>query len=126
MNNSKEIFDCYANIRDELIGKDIEAIMRGKHWAQLMRLMSDHFNTISIGAQSESDIATKMDASILAFSDNVMEPSGLQGFTLDKERNYYINTLHQCSNAGCFLSFIENLHGGTMPRLNLSTKWFII
>lgn len=71
MNNSKEIFDCYANIRDELIGKDIEAIMRGKHWAQLMRLMSDHFNTISIGAQSESDIATKMDASILAFSDNV-------------------------------------------------------
>lgn len=90
MNNSKEIFDCYANIRDELIGKDIEAIMRGKHWAQLMRLMSDHFNTISIGAQSESDIATKMDASILAFSDNVMEPSGLQGFTLDKERKVTI------------------------------------
>ena len=25
-----------------------------------------------------------------------------------------------------FLSFLENLHGGNMPGLNLSTKWFVI
>lgn len=24
------------------------------------------------------------------------------------------------------LSFLENLHGGNMPELNLSTKWFVI
>ena len=24
------------------------------------------------------------------------------------------------------LSFLENLHGGNMPGLNLSTKWFVI
>ena len=25
-----------------------------------------------------------------------------------------------------FLSFLENLHGGNMPGLNLSTKWCVI
>ena len=52
MNNSKETFKCYEKIRKELVNKDIEAVMRGSNWSRLMKLMADHFNTISISAQS--------------------------------------------------------------------------
>lgn len=90
MNNSEEIFKCYEEIRNELNKKDIEAVMRGTIWYKLMQLMSDQFNTISAGAQSESDIATKMDAAILSFSMNVLEPSGQPGIELDKERKVTI------------------------------------
>ena len=90
MNNSEEIFKCYEEIRNELNKKDIEAVMRGTIWYKLMQLMSDQFNTISEGAQSESDIATKMDAAILSFSMNVLEPSGQPGIELDKERKVTI------------------------------------
>ena len=41
--------------------------MRSSVWQRLMELMADQFNTISAGAESESDIATKMDAAILSF-----------------------------------------------------------
>lgn len=90
MNNSEETFICYEQIRNELKKKDIEAVMRGNTWKRLMELMADHFNTISVGAQSESDVATGIDAAILAFSDNVMEPSGQRGFELSKERKVSI------------------------------------
>ena len=90
MNNSEEILKCYEGIRNELNKKDIEAVMRGTIWYKLMQLMSDQFNTISAGAQSESDIATKMDAAILSFSMNVLEPSGQPGIELDKERKVTI------------------------------------
>lgn len=86
MNNSKEMFKCYELIRNELKKKDIEAVMRGKVWQRLMELMADHFNTISASAQSESDVATNIDAAILAFSTNVMEPSGQRSFEVNKER----------------------------------------
>lgn len=52
--------------------------------------MADKFNTISASAKSESDVATKMDASILAFSMNVLEPTGQHGIELDKERKVTI------------------------------------
>lgn len=88
--NNTETLECYEQIRKELKKKDIEAVMRSSVWQRLMELMADQFNTISAGAESESDIATKMDAAILSFSSNVMEPSGQQRFELNKERNVRI------------------------------------
>ena len=51
-----------------------------------MKLMADEINSASLGAKSESDIATQMDATILAFSQNVLEPVGKKGFKLEKEK----------------------------------------
>lgn len=90
MNNSEEILNCQEELRNELNKKDIEAVMRGVTWQKLMQLMADKFNTISASAKSESDVATKMDASILAFSMNVLEPTGQHGIELDKERKVTI------------------------------------
>ncbi len=85
-NNAAEMFECYETLRNELKERDLESVMRSRGWRKLMELLADNFNTISASASSESDIATKIDAAILAFSQNVLEPSGQKGFELNKER----------------------------------------
>ena len=90
MDNSIEMLECYDALRKELSSRDLEAVMRSQMWRKLMGLMADKFNTISAGASSESDIATNIDAAILSFSQNIMEPSGRKGFELSKERKVAI------------------------------------
>lgn len=85
MDNYKEMLECYETLRSELNNHDLEAAMRRNTWKKLMNLMADRFNTISAEAVSESDVATNMDAVILSFSQNVIEPSGNKGFELKKE-----------------------------------------
>lgn len=90
MSNIEETFVCYEELRNALKKKDIESVMRSSVWYKLMELIADNFNTISAEADSESDIATKMDAAILSFSQNVMEPSGQKKFELKKEHKVII------------------------------------
>lgn len=90
MSNNFEMTESYSRLRLELKIKDIESVMRGQNWHKHMRLMADQFNTYSKEAKSESDVATKMDALILAFSQNVIEPSGNKGFELCKEHKVSI------------------------------------
>lgn len=92
MNNAVDMVKCYEMLRSELKVKDLEAVMRGNTWARAMGLMADKFNSISARANSESDVATQIDAEILAFSHNVLEPSGRKGFDLKKERKVQIET----------------------------------
>lgn len=92
MNNAEEMVKCYGMLRSELKVKDLEAVMRGNTWTRAMGLLADKFNSISARANSESDVATQMDAEILAFSHNVLEPSGRKGFDLKKERKVQIET----------------------------------
>lgn len=84
--SSKEKIDCFNVLREELKNRDIESVMRDNSWLKLMKLMADEINSASLGAKSESDIATQMDATILAFSQNVLEPVGKKGFKLEKEK----------------------------------------
>lgn len=99
MNNAEDIVKCYEMLRSELKVKDLEAVMRGDTWARAMGLMADKFNSISARANSESDVATQIDAEILAFSHNVLEPSGRKGFDLKKERKVQIET-QEASDTG--------------------------
>ena len=92
MNNAEDMVKCYEMLRTELKVKDLEAVMRGDTWERAMRLMADKINSISARANSESDVATQIDAEILAFSHNVLEPSGRKGFDLKKERKVQIET----------------------------------
>ena len=84
--SSEEKIDCFNVLREELKNRDIESVMRDNSWLKLMKLMADEINSASLGAKSESDIATQMDATILAFSQNVLEPVGKKGFKLEKEK----------------------------------------
>jgi len=43
-------------------------------------------------------------------------PNGLPGGVRGRKFYYFL----------LLDSFLENLHGGNMPGLNLSTKWFVI
>lgn len=90
MDINTEILNCYDAIRKELVSRDLEAIMREEIWKKLMRHMADKFNTIAANANSESDVATNIDSTILSFSQNVVEPSGRKGFELNKERRVTI------------------------------------
>lgn len=90
MNNAEKTITCYEALRNELKVKDLEAVMRGSTWAQMMGLMADKFNSIAAKAKSESDVATQIDAEILALSHNVLEPSGRKGFDLKKEHKVQI------------------------------------
>lgn len=92
MNNAEEMVKCYGMLRSELKVKDLETVMRGNTWTRAMGLLADKFNSISARVNSESDVATQMDAEILAFSHNVLEPSGRKGFDLKKERKVQIET----------------------------------
>lgn len=89
-NNVTKTLACYEQLRKELMDRDLESVMRDNTWYELMGLLADAFNTIAASASSESDIATKIDAAILAFSQNVLEPSGQKGLELDKERKVNI------------------------------------
>lgn len=95
---------CYEHLREELKKKDIEAVMRGDNWKQLMCLMADTFNTIAAKAESESDVATNIDAEILAFSHNVLEPSGVKGFELKKEHKVVIEKSRPIDPDGVYRS----------------------
>lgn len=95
---------CYEHLREELKKKDIEAVMRGDNWKQLMCLMADTFNTIAAKAESESDVATNIDAEILALSHNVLEPSGVKGFELKKEHKVVIEKSRPIDPDGVYRS----------------------
>lgn len=90
MNSVVDMVECYETLRSELKEKDLETVMRGSTWERAMGLMADKFNSISARANSESDVATQIDAEILAFSHNVLEPCGRKGFDLKKERKVQI------------------------------------
>ena len=85
MTNQTTIMECYEKLRKDLEGRAIELVMRDPAWKKLMCLLSDKFNTISAKATSESDIATNMDAEILAFSQNLLESTGKRSLELSKE-----------------------------------------
>lgn len=85
MITSEETLNCYAALRQELSVADLEVVMRGVSWKKMMNLMADRFNSIAARAESEADVATKIDAEILAFSHYVLEPTGRRGFDLKKE-----------------------------------------
>lgn len=90
MSNIEETFVYYEELKNELKKKDMESVMRGSAWYKTMELIADNFNTISADAVTESDVATQMDAAILSFSRNVMEPSGQKKFELKKEHKITI------------------------------------
>lgn len=83
---NQKVLELYNILREELKMQELDVVTRGEAWKELMGLMADEFNSISASANSESDIATKMDAQILNLSSNVFEPSGLHKFELNKER----------------------------------------
>lgn len=86
INRKTQILEHYKKINEELKIMEIDAVMRGENWGNLMHLIADEFNSISSSAISESDIATKMDAVILGMSAFVFAQGGLQEFELNKER----------------------------------------
>lgn len=106
MKINEETLKCYEILRGELKEKDLEAVMRGTTWNRLMNLMADKFNSIAERANSESDVATQIDAEILAFSQNVIIPSGRKGFDLKKEHKVQLESQKDAENQNVQMSSV--------------------
>ncbi|MFR2716196.1 MAG: hypothetical protein ACLTA5_01935 [Anaerococcus obesiensis] len=59
--------------------------MRSELWVKLMKLLADEFNTIGLNANNEADVATNIDSEIIQFSNNLLEPFGIDKLNLSKE-----------------------------------------
>ena len=81
----KTLTEGFGELKKQLERSDIESVMRGGLWKEQMRLMADAFNTASAKAESESDVATEIDRTIMELSERVLEPTGHKAFELKKE-----------------------------------------
>ncbi|MFR2831073.1 MAG: Eco57I restriction-modification methylase domain-containing protein [Finegoldia magna] len=82
---SLEKINIYQELRELISTSTLESAMRSELWVKLMKLLADEFNTIGLNANNEADVATNIDSEIIQFSNNLLEPFGIDKLNLSKE-----------------------------------------
>lgn len=74
-------------IRNELQHEELESIMRRNSWRELMLVMCDSIKTDVLRAKSESSVAFILDHNLVNVSEQVLIPSGYDGYVPYRERS---------------------------------------
>jgi hypothetical protein len=86
LNRYNEISKAIQDIKDELELSELESVMRSGRWQDLMIYLSDDIKTAALNANSESDVAFNFDKVLVKISEDILRPSGFDGYVPLRER----------------------------------------
>ncbi|HEM5075425.1 TPA: hypothetical protein U1239_001920 [Streptococcus suis] len=86
INIYNEISEAIQDIKKELEISELESVMRSERWQSLMTYLSDNIKTEAMGAKTESDVAFNFDKVLVKISEDILLPSGFDGYIPLRER----------------------------------------